>query len=385
MTRLRVLRVIARMNVGGPARQVTTLLQGLDPARFDHRLVTGRVGPEELDHLETQGLMDLPVVRLDGLGRAPHLAADVGAYRAIADLIRSFRPHIVHTHTAKAGALGRLAGRRAGVPVLVHTFHGHLLEGYFPRPVTAAITAVERGLARRTTALVAVGERVRDELLAAGVGRREQFTIVPPGIDVRTPPSRAEARGLLDLPPSASVVAFVGRLAPVKRPDRLIEVVDRVLAHRPETVFLVAGDGPERPMLEHHVARIGPDRLRLLGWRSDVEVLYAAADAVLLTSDNEGMPVSLIEAAMCGRPAVTTDVGSAREVVVHDETGYVTARDPGALADRLVALLGDDAAAVRMGAVARDRALGCFSGQRLVERTEALYEDLAKRAFGGDA
>ncbi|MDT7539995.1 MAG: hypothetical protein QOI82_3580, partial [Actinomycetota bacterium] len=175
--RVRVLRVIARMNVGGPALQVTALTLELDPARFEHRLLTGSVGPDEADYVELRA-PGLPLTRVAGLGRSPRPLDDLRALRALIRHMRDFRPDIVHTHTAKAGVLGRVAARIARVPATVHTFHGHLLHGYFSTAVTRLVILTERALARRTDRLVAVGAQVRDELLAAGIGTPAQYAVV---------------------------------------------------------------------------------------------------------------------------------------------------------------------------------------------------------------
>lgn len=309
-----VVHIIARMNVGGPAALVVELLEHLP----DQSLLTGDVESDEADHLALRSPCT-PFVRVPGLGRSPRPGDDLRAMAFLTRELRRRRPDVVHTHTAKAGVLGRLAARAAGVPTVVHTFHGHLLHGYFSAAVTRGVIQTERALAGFTDHLVAVGEQVRDDLLAVRVGRASQYTVIPPGVAVPAPPSRARAREILGLG-GGPVVSSVGRLTPVKRPDRLLAVAARL----PDVEFLVAGEGP---LLEWSRAEATPN-VRFLGWRSDVEVIHAAADVALLTSDNEGMPVTLVEAALCGTPAVSTDVGSAREVVV----GEVVSTDPDQLA-----------------------------------------------------
>jgi glycosyltransferase involved in cell wall biosynthesis len=227
-----------------------------------------------------------------------------------------------------------------------------------------------------TTRLVAVGEQVRDDLVASKIGRAEQYVVVPPGVALADVPSMAEARRDLGLSPDAHVVAFVARLTSIKRPDRFADLALELAGARGDLTFVVAGEGEELAETRRRLAPLG-ERVRLLGWRSHVERIYAAADLVVLTSDNEGMPVSLIEAAMAGTPAVTTDVGSVREVVAHDETGLVTAPTVEALAAASRRLLADAALRERMGRAARHRAQERFSEQRLVDDTAALYEQLA--------
>jgi glycosyltransferase involved in cell wall biosynthesis len=376
MRRIRVLRIIARMNVGGPALQVSALARHLDPDRFEHRLLVGSVGPGEADYLDLRA-PDVEVVRIEGLGRAPRPGDDARALAAIMRELRRFRPDVVHTHTAKAGVLGRSAAVAARVPFRVHTFHGHLLHGYFSPAVTRAVVLTERALARATTLLVAVGEQVRDDLLAAGIGRPSQFLVVPPGVELPPAPAPAAARALLGLRPDVPVVAFVARLIPVKRPDRFVAAATALARRFPEVQFLVAGEGPLLDDMRRQAAGLG-DAVRFLGWRRDVETIYSAADVTVLTSDNEGMPVSLIEAATVGCPAVTTRVGSAGEVVLDGVTGFVVDPAPDAIADATARLLADGELRSRFGAAAAAHARDRFSHNRLVGDLTTAYEDLVR-------
>jgi glycosyltransferase involved in cell wall biosynthesis len=375
--RIRVLQVIDRLNVGGPALLVTAVSRGLDPARFDQRLLVGAVGPEEGDYAALRA-PDLQTESVVGLGREPHARRDFQALYEISRVVRQFRPHIVHTHKAKAGVLGRAAAWTHRVPATVHTFHGHLLTGYFSPAKTRVVVNVERALARPTTRLVAVGAQVRDELLEAGVGRRSQYVVVPPGTNFPSVPTRDDARRRLSLPLDASVVTFVGRLTGVKRPGRFVDAAIRLAATRPAVHFLVAGEGELLDSLREQARPLG-DRIRFLGWCSDVEQVYAASDVVMLTSDNEGMPVSLIEAAAVGIPAVTTRVGSAPEVVLDGVTGLVTAADTAELADAAGRLLDDDQLRQRLGDAARLRASEKFGAARLVDDMARLYEQVVAR------
>lgn len=374
MAPTRVLRIIARMNVGGPALQVVALTRGLNPPRFDTRLLVGRVATGEADYLDLRA-PDTPAEIVRGLGRTVSPADDVTALMTIIGHIRRFRPHIVHTHTAKAGVLGRVAAQVCKVPVTVHTFHGHLLNGYFSAPVRRMVVECEKTLARRTSCLVAVGSQVRDDLVAAGIGTMAQYRIVPPGLDLPSPPSKEAARQRFDVPLDALVVAYVARMTPIKRPDRFADVALSLGGRLPQVHFLVSGEGELLDRTRGALAPLGA-RAHLVGWRSDVEVIYAAADVVVLTSDNEGMPVSLIEAATVGTPAVTTDVGSASEVVVHGETGYVTGRDVTSIVEALERILLDDAGRQRMSGRATDRAREGFSSTRLVDDMAQIYDEL---------
>lgn len=376
---MRVMRVIARMNVGGPAVQVSGLMRHLPREDFDQHLFTGWCADDEADYIITQA-PDVDVTRIEGLGRAVRPGDDARALAALVRQIRDFQPHIVHTHTAKAGVLGRAAARLAGTgSATVHTFHGHLLHGYFPPMKTRAITTLESVLARSTNRLVAVGPQVRDDLLAAGIGRPDQFAIIPPGLELPPAKSRDQTRSEFGVAGDAPVISFIGRLAPIKRPDRFIETVRLVSAQRPDVRFLVAGDGSEARDLRHFAEHLP---ILMLGWRDDVENVLAASDAVLLTSDNEGTPLSLIQAALMGRPVVATRVGSVPDVVVQGETGWLADPNPGALASAVIELLNHSEEARSRGQAAQVRATRIYGVQRLADDHARLYREIARTRRG---
>ncbi len=371
------MRIIARMNVGGPAVQVSGLMRTLPAQDFDHRLYTGYCTDDEADYLETQA-PDVEGTRIEGLGRALKPGDDVRALAQLIKEIRVFRPHIIHTHTAKAGVLGRTAAKLAGTgSATVHTFHGHLLHGYFSPAKTKAVIAVERALARATTQLVAVGPQVRDELLAAGIGKPNQFTIIPPGLALPPGPSKNDARSELDLPKDVPVIGFIGRLTAIKRPDRFAEVVRIVHAQQPDAHFLVAGEGDQAERLREATTDL---QVTTLGWRDDVATLLAACDAVLLTSDNEGTPLSLIQAGMAGLPVIASDVGSVRDVVTDGKTGWLAKPDSDDLSRAVLDCLDYPQEASRRGVVGKAHANAKFGVQRLVADHADLYRDLVKRA-----
>ncbi|MEV4755979.1 glycosyltransferase [Micromonospora sp. NPDC049559] len=379
MQRLRVMRIIARMYVGGPARQVTGLMRGLDPGRFDQRLYAGEPDPREGDYRRLRA-GDVPVQPVPSLG-GPRATDAVRALAALVAAMREFRPHVVHTHGTTAGALGRMAATGCRVPVRVHTFHGHLLHGYFSVAGTYALTRAERALAVVTPGLVSVGARVRDELLAAGIGRPGQYTVIPPGVSLPPPPPRDAARWMLGLPGSGPVVAYVGRFAPVRRLDRWLAVADQVRRVVPDARFVVCGGGDRQYAVAAAAEARGLD-VTFLSWRADVETVYAAADLLLLTSDNEGMPVCVIEAALAGRPAVATDVGGVAEVIRDGETGLLAGRDVAELSRAVLRLLRDDELCRRMGRAARADASRRFCTSRLVADTVDLYDRLTAARAG---
>jgi glycosyltransferase involved in cell wall biosynthesis len=321
------------------------------------------------------------------LRRAIDPIRDVRAFRQISRLIRERRPTIVHTHMAKAGALGRLAARKGRVPAIVHTFHGHVLEGYFSGPVNRAVLGAERGLARITDALIAVSPAVRDELLALRVGRPSQWRVIPIGLDLAPlltlEPDPMSARRLLGLPEEGPVIGIVGRLAPIKDYATFLSAAARVAREVPDATFAVVGDGELRDPLESRARALLGERCRFTGWVMDLPNLYAALDVVVLTSRNEGTPVALIEAGAAGKPVVATRVGGVPDVVLEGQTGLLApSRDPEAIAGQVLRLLRDPSEAGGLGTAAREWVRGRFSIDRLADDLAALYRELLDRKMG---
>jgi glycosyltransferase involved in cell wall biosynthesis len=326
----------------------------------------------------------MPSTQMPTLVREVRPTDDVRTFAQLHGIMRRWRPSVVHTHLAKAGALGRAAAFRSRVPVVIHTFHGHVLQEYFSRLKNEAFLRAERVLARRTDALVAVAPWVRDELLSMGVGREHQWHVVPVGVDVRrllgTRLDAAAARERLGLPTEGPVVGCVGRLVPVKDHETFFEAARRVLQERPDATFVLAGDGESRDRLQQAATDMLGDRVRFLGWVDDLPSLYAAFDVVALTSKLEGTPVALIEAAAAGKPVVATNVGGVSEVVRHGNTGLlVPPKDPVAVATNVLTLLDDPEGAARMGEEGAGWVRDRFSDQRLADDLTALYDELLAR------
>lgn len=332
---IKVMHVIARMNVGGPAVEIVELMRGLDPNQVSQRLVTGWCSDDEADFLETQA-PDVEATRIEGLGRSIRPTDDALVLSRLISVIRASRPDIVHTHTAKAGVLGRLAAKASGTGTkIVHTYHGHLLHGYFGPAKTKAVIQVERELARITDRMITVGEKVRDDLLEAGIGRPDQYTVIRSGVRLGPLPDEQTARQELGLPEGPVIVSLIGRLTQIKRPDRFAEVVEICRDRGLNAHFLVAGGGDKEQWLRERVRDRGLP-VTMLGWRSDLERILAATDIVLLTSDNEGVPLSLVQAGLAAVPAVATRVGAVSEVVVDGRTGWLSEPDAHSVAEALV-------------------------------------------------
>ncbi|HUG86606.1 MAG TPA: glycosyltransferase [Euzebya sp.] len=367
---LSVVHIIARLNVGGPARLLDTLMRHTDPDEVRITVLAGAVGAGEADYRDL--VAPMAVQAIASLGPTPRPGSDLRALAELTTTLRRLAPDVVHTHTAKAGVLGRLAARAAGVPRRVHTYHGHLLSGYFRPAVSTAITVSERLLARDTHRLVAIGTAVRDDLLVAGVGRADQWEVHLPGVIQPPHVDRRVARATLGLPEDVPVVGFVGRLASIKRPDRLAAAILELAATRPGLHAVIAGDGPMRAEMVSLLAPVS-GRVRVLGWHPQPHLVYAASDLVLLSSDNEGVPLTLAEAALMGVPAVSTDVGGVRDVVVDGVTGILTECSVAGLVAGAQALLDDAPRRLRMGSAARTHAQQRLSIDQMVDAHMCLY------------
>ena len=386
---MRIARIVTRLNLGGPARQILASDPRLVALGHAVRLFTGHSEPGEGDLTAAAAERGLDVLRVPGLRRRP---APVGDWRARSRLERelaAFAPEVVHTHAFKAGYLGRRAAARA-VPraARVHTFHGHVLEGYFPEPIAKRLRRLERELARTTDRIVCVSHATADDLVRLGICEEERIVVIQPGIDLepfldiapRAPSTPAGVlRTLIGAGPEALVVGVVGRLAEVKRVAWPLEVLELLAARHPALQLVYVGDGPERGRLERAIAALDPalrQRVHVVGARSDMPAVFADLDVVLQTSRSEGLPVALIEAAAAARPAVATPVGGVEEVVVHERTGFL-GESPTELAYGLSALCDDPGDREHTGRRARLR-VGRFSGDRLAERLAELYTTVAR-------
>jgi glycosyltransferase involved in cell wall biosynthesis len=374
-TPIRVMRIIARMNVGGPAVQVSGLMRSFRSQDFDQRLYTGFCDFDEGDYLELVA-SDVKAKRIEGLGRRVSLCGDIKSFVSLVHEIRSFKPHIIHTHTSKAGFLGRIASIVSlQSSIRVHTFHGHLLNGYFGSAKRRMVITAEQVLAVFTDQLLAVGNKVRQDLLFEGIGNISKFGVMPPGLEIGRIPNKVAAKEFFGLSPNSLQCGFIGRVTQIKRPDRFLDVVSELKKRGVNIDFFIAGDGE---LLDACRERIIREQLsvQVLGWQSNIEKILAAADIVVLTSDNEGMPLSLIQAGMGGIPVVATSVGSVSEVVLNGKTGLITNPIVQEIADALEKLAGDRALRSRMGAAAEKFTLTNFGVNRLVLDHEVLYKTL---------
>ena len=375
---VRVLRVIARMNVGGPAIQITGLMSRLDNEGFEQRLITGFCEKNEIDYLETMKI-SLPLKKISGFGRSISVLSDLKVLWALRREMKDYDPHIIHTHTAKAGFLGRIASisiRKRHIRV--HTFHGHLLNGYFGKFQLRLVILGERALARFTDSLVAVGSQVRDELLDVKIGKSNKYTVIGPGLEIGRLPARASSLRTFNLPEDKFIVTWIGRAVPVKAPHRIIEIAKECRERELRVHFLVVGDGPLLSNLKCY-ARDLHLPITFLGWQSDIERVLSCSDLVMLTSENEGTPVALIQAQMAGIPVLTTDVGSASEVVVNNQSGFCMQYSSKDFVDKIALISNNSAMKTSFAALGKIHAEKNFSLHRLVDKHIELYtSEIAK-------
>jgi glycosyltransferase involved in cell wall biosynthesis len=385
---VKIVRVIARLNIGGPARHVVLLDRGLRARGHDTRLVYGSLAPFEasLEHLAVEA--GLPTTRIRELGRRISPVSDLRALAQLLRLVFREAPDVIHTHTAKAGTLGRVAAclfnitrRRRRRCLAVHTFHGHVLAGYFGPATNLAVRLAERTLARITDCVVTLSPAQCDDIVTRfRIAAAARTTVVPLGLDLdrlaRLDPLSPHLRHRFGIPDRALVVGYVGRFVAIKDLPTLVRAFARVAAVRPEAVLLLVGDGPSRPEIEALIAALSLQKqVHLAGWMEDLSPLYATFDICALASLNEGTPVALIEAMAAGRAVVATRVGGVADVVEHERTGLlVPPGNPDALADEIVRLAADPGERSRMGAAGREAVVARFSSERLVEDIDTLYK-----------
>ena len=388
----RVLRVITRLNIGGPSIQAVSLTSRLKAFGYNSLLVHGSRSPGEGDMGYLLAREGVEALKVPDLQRPVNPKRDFDAACQLYRVLCDFEPDILHTHTAKAGALGRLAtvlynltrGRRHPVRI-VHTYHGHVFDGYFGKRSTAVFLGLERWLARWTDRIIAISPRIADEISKSyAIGRSDQVCSIRLGFDLAPfvgidGNMRHASRERLVIPDNTLVVTTVGRLTEIKKHDLFLEMAQRVCSSRQDVLFFIVGDGELRDELESIVSALGLESaVRFLGWRQDLATIYAASDLFVLTSRNEGTPVALIEAMASGVPGISTDVGGVRDVITSPSVGSVVPfGDAEALAGSVLSLLAAGTAERRaMGMRARDVVCKRFTMDRLVEEIADLYGEL---------
>ena len=368
--RINLLFVITRLAVGGAPQNLLTTIRGLDRSRYRVSLVTGVPGAEEGSLIDAARELDVDLHVLPSLQREIHPLRDLVAFWRLYRLIRRGRYHIVHTHLSKAGILGRLAARCAGVPGIVHTYHGDVFEDYFGPVKSRGLLGIERLVGHFTGRFAVVSEALRRRFRSYRVGRNGAFRVVPNGVwaDSFPAPSTDMRKGRR--------VGTVAMFYPIKRVDLFLETARCVLRRRPDTEFVIVGGGAEEAALRQAARDLG-DRIRFLGIRSDVSDLLSTFDVFVLSSDFEGAGVGLIEAMLSGLPVVATRVGGVPEIVAEGSTGLlVPPGDVEAMTAGVLRLLKNPDLRQKMGAEAREMALRQFSAGEMVRRLDRLYREL---------
>jgi glycosyltransferase involved in cell wall biosynthesis len=386
---LSVVHAIARLNVGGAALHVIELAARQQARGHRVAIVAGTLSPgeESMEYLAHE--LGVQVIDLPALQRELSPRADFAAMRELRRTVRRRAADVLHTHTAKAGATGRIGASlpwSGGVPrATIHTFHGHVLSGYFPPHRERVFIQAERLLARRTSAIVAVSVEVRDDLVRLGVAPAKKIAVIPYGFDLSLlrpaeTEERLDRRASVDVPVDAFVVGWVGRLTAIKRPHDLVRVVAELVARGADAYLVAVGDGAERASVERLASELAvADRCRFLGYRRDVRDWYGVFDAFLLTSENEGAPVVAIEALAAGCPVVATRAGGTATVVRDGETGFLApVGDVSALAGRLLELK-DPRTAAAMSAAGGADVRRRFSSQAMEDSVETLYRSMLER------
>jgi glycosyltransferase involved in cell wall biosynthesis len=361
---MRVLHVIARLNVGGTARYITRLAEELPKHKVETFVATGFVQGSEQEDPSTK---KINVIRISSLGRQINPIKDHFAFKQLLEVAKELKPDILHTHTFKAGYIGRIKtseiNKAAGKRVkFVHTFHGHLFDDpEFSGLKSLVITSFERRFAMRTDAIVTVGAQVAKELLEREIGQPEQFINIPPGVEpLRIPKAK---------PRKKITVGWIARVTGVKNPLRALEIAKLF----PDVQFLIAGGGD----LLDQVKAQAPKNTKVLGW-TDAAKLFADSDIILSTSENEGMPIALIEAQLASKPVVATNVGGVAEVVINNKTGFVTKKNSQDLAAALEKLIASKALRTAQGKAAKAHAAKAFSVEKMIKAHVSLYTKLAK-------
>jgi glycosyltransferase involved in cell wall biosynthesis len=395
--RIRVLHVITRLVKGGAQENTLATVTGISGPMWENRLAAGPAqGPE--GSLEPECIASgVPLLRVPALVRELSPRSDLQALRQLMHLLRRERPHIVHTHTSKAGILGRIAARRVGVPAVVHTPHGHVFQGFGGRLKTELFVRMERACAPMADRLIALTDAEQREHLELGIGRPAQWHIVHSGVDLAPfhPcwETRQIVRAALGLPADATVVGTVGRLVPIKGHCFLLNAFARLAAKQPGLHLLLVGDGPLRddliararslhlcirqPGQPIPISTSGPGAMHLVGLRRDIPQLLTAMDLFVLPSLNEGMGRVLVEAMATELPCIASRVSGIPDVVAADVTGLlVPPRDPEALASAILTLLNEPARAREMGRRGRDRVVPAFGVEPMVGKLEVIYREL---------
>jgi len=370
-SKIRVVHVVTRMNTGGVAVLISELVIGMDSEYFEVYLITGTCSLGEEDYLQARGI-DLKQISVPSMQRSLKPFRDVKAFIQIFNELKKLRPDIVHTHTSKAGLLGRIAAQIATPKAkVIHTFHGHLLHGYFSKTATRFVTLSEKALAKISDILISMGNEVKTNLLDAGIGNPRQIQVAFPGVRENKPNSRNKyAMEFKNQHLQNVIFTFVGRLSPIKRCDRIIETAMQISNDVPTAYFLIIGDGELRQSLEMQAIGLP---ITFLGWESHTEDWLAISDAAILLSDNEAVPLAMIEAGLAGLPVIATNVGSMSDVIDNGINGFLVDPIIDEISSIVKVLSQSPELRKRLGDRGKELARQRFSVEAMVKRHQEIY------------
>ena len=374
---IRVAHIVTRMNTGGVAVLIAELFKGYDRQAFEFTLITGRCQSGEEDYLQAHGL-NLNEIQVSTMNRSLNPLKDLVAFIRILKILKKLKPDIVHTHTSKAGLLGRIATKvvfpRSKV---VHTFHGHLLQGYFSKLATTLIVLTEKSLARISDVLISMGNHVKNELLAVGIGDEHKYKVLFPGVADSGRSSFSPEVGAFKSKYTDEVICtFVGRISTIKRCDRIIELAKLAKVQGQSIHFVIIGDGDLRSELEAKSQNLP---ISFLGWQSNSAQWLAISDIAILLSDNEAVPLAMIEAGLAGLPVIATNVGSMADVVIDGVNGILTSTKIEEIAAALIRLAEQPELRKEMGIAGQDLARSRFSTQAMISAHQDVYSQLMLR------
>lgn len=380
MKKIKIVRLFSRLNIGGPSRHVT-LLSGELPSSYETILVTGSVDPREGDM--SYLLQESKAYRhifIPELGRTIHVWRDFIAFYKIVKLLIREKPDIVHTHTAKAGFLGRLAAIVTRVPIRIHTFHGHTFNGYFNSFKTRVIIEIEKILAHFTTMIIAISDRQKEDLVHKyKIASQNKVSIVPLGFDLDSfdgyVVNDVELKQKFQLPLNKYIIGMIGRLVPIKNHQLFLNIAEKMTRIRQDVHFVIVGDGECYQSIEDEIEKMNIKKCcSLLGWQKELKSIYSILDIVCLTSLNEGTPVSLIEAQACGKVVVATDVGGIEDIVLPGKNGYVVSlNDEEGFVQFIVSLLDNPGMRQKMGEYGKKFVWTNFGKEKLLTNMDRLY------------
>jgi len=373
-SKIKVVHIVTRMNTGGVAVLISELVTGLDPERYEVHLITGRCTPDEEDYIKARGL-HLDEISILSMGRSLSPNSDLRSFLSLLKYLRRIKPNIVHTHTSKAGLLGRIAAKLT-VPSakIVHTFHGHLLHGYFSKTATTFLMLTERSLAKISDLLISMGNEVKKNLLDARIGKLEQFVVAFPGLNANEPNLANPAVLKFKDDHKAEVIfTFVGRLSPIKRCDRILALASMKEVRDASIHFLIIGDGELRKSLENQSVGLP---ITYIGWESHTEDWLAISDAAILLSDNEAVPLAMIEAGFAELPVIATNVGSMSDVVINEVNGFLVELSTTEIAQKVISLAKNEALRRDLGLKGKTLASERFSVEAMISKHQEIYSKL---------